>query len=137
MVRMSAKWQAWWAAQPEAQTCRSCGTVETKSYVQPQYDTGSALCCECICAANEKWRTERKAQLAAAPRCEIPGCGKRSTYKVGHAKVGLCGRHMKVAKAAAARSIGDPGPMAYLFMFGGGPVWRREDVLKLAAGKEA
>lgn len=42
---------------------------------------------------------ERKAQLDALPRCEVPGCGRRGTWRCGDygPRVLLCGRHRRAA----------------------------------------
>jgi hypothetical protein len=94
---------AWYDAQPAGDyTCSDCGKIGPKHYVQPQRK-GGALCSECINARNARARTERKATLAAMPRCEVPGCRARATYT--HNGTGICGRHLKRARAAMARRM--------------------------------
>ena len=98
----------WYAAQPERDyTCSDCGKVGPKWAVQPQHPyyadglEGVARCVDCIAAINRRMREERKAQLAAMPRCEVDGCKARATYTVAGV-VRMCGRHVRKAEARAA-----------------------------------
>ena len=57
-------------------------------------------CTDCLNARSREWKAERKAQLAAEPRCQVPGCRMRGTWRAGSVdQVLLCGRHLKAAKA--------------------------------------
>lgn len=94
--------------------------------MQPQYPSGEALCLDCWTVQNAKYREERKQALAAAPRCEAPGCKARGAWKT--TGVLLCRRHLRAVEAA---------------WYGGraGYVWlpadplTREEVLRMAVGK--
>lgn len=83
-------------------TCHDCGQTGKAIDVQPQPD-GYALCCECINARNARLRAERKKQLAAMPRCEVPTCSRRAT--VYHNGTGLCGHHWKRAESRILRRL--------------------------------
>ena len=88
--------------------------MDCKSYVQPQHPwrgvSGTALCADCIACRNERSREARRAQLAAAPRCEVPGCQRRAAYS--HNNVGMCGAHIKRAQAELRRRTASfPGAM--------------------------
>lgn len=126
-IRMSDKALAWWEAQPEQQTCSDCGKEGSKAYVQPQ-PAGGALCTDCICRRNERAAEVRKRQLAALPRCEA--CGRhRGNFRVGRARVLLCGRCKRKAERSFNRGAAALGGMA-LFMEGP-PTHTREAVLSL------
>ena len=92
----------WWQAQPfEPHVCSGCGAVGQKAVVQPQHPyyarlVGVALCGSCIGRKHTEAKAERKAQLAALPRCTVPGCKARGNLK--HNGTLICGRHWKVAK---------------------------------------
>ena len=98
MPRLTKQQIEWWDAQPQEQICQDCGTRGSKAYVQPQYPDGHALCVDCIVKRNERYRAERKRQLAAMPRCEF--CNHRATWKAGAGPnpALLCGRHLNKAK---------------------------------------
>ena len=82
-------------------------------------------CCDCWNRSVTARRAEEKARLNAEPRCEVPGCRHRANV-VTVGGLGLCGRHMKRAEAAAQRAAaGTP------LMFGGCP-FTRADVLAFA-----
>ena len=111
------KWTRWaetvdWSAE---YTCRECGKVGPGHYVQPQppWAGGGALCADCINAINRRHREERRKQLAAMPRCEVPGCRARATHY--HNGTGLCGRHWKRASNAITAEM--------LAQTGGVPLW--------------
>jgi NMD protein affecting ribosome stability and mRNA decay len=98
VARLTRRQIEWWNAQPDAQTCADCGKQGTKAYVQPQQNmNGAALCVDCIARRNETWRQNRRAQLAAAPRCEVPGCERRGAWHVGAGRVLMCGAHRRRA----------------------------------------
>jgi hypothetical protein len=61
-------------------------------------------------AAHRKYREERKAQLAALPRCQVPGCKARGTWNAGSADgpVLMCGRHLKAAQREFQRKYAGP-----------------------------
>jgi hypothetical protein len=111
MSRLSNAQVAWWDAQPEAQTCSRCGTAGSKATVQPQYrpKQWAVLCGDCINAINVEIRTRNAAALAAAPRCEVPGCGRRGAWHVGTGRTLLCGTHKRRSYAGACRAnAGNP-----------------------------
>ena len=92
-------------AQPPGQyTCTDCGHQDDKAYVQPQHpyfaegETGTALCAPCISEHNKAWKIARKKQLDAEPRCEL--CNRRGAFRVGVARVLLCGAHKRKAVQA-------------------------------------
>jgi len=130
MPRISNRMAAWWDSIPHNQelTCRDCGRVDTKAYVQPQYRKGYALCAECIDALNRVAREERKRQLAEMPRCVL--CRRRGTFRCFTTgdPVLLCGHH----KNAAERG--------YRSTYNGAGVWlppptpSRDQLLRLAQG---
>lgn len=106
----------WWAAQPKGdRTCTRCGVTRPHYYVQPQHPyyaggaEGVALCGDCIDAANRQAAADRKAELDAMPRCEIAGCNRRATWKVGGERVGMCGHHKARALKAANRQAAGAG----------------------------
>lgn len=93
-----------WESQPGGPyTCTGCGRVGGKAYVQPQ-PSGGALCGNCISAHNQRGRASRKAELAALPRCSVPGCTRRGTWRWAGRL--FCGRHLKQARAKHAASRG-------------------------------
>ena len=107
--RQLEKWAATvdWSA---TYTCRRCGRTGQGYYVQPQPD-GGALCTECIAEINRQYREERRRQLAAAPRCAVPGCGRRATrwHPRREGGTGLCGHHWRrVEQAVYARMSAAP-----------------------------
>ena len=108
--------------------------MDSMSYVQPQHPFWSggrsdlSLCMECISNRNEVARTERKAELAAAPRCAL--CKRRGTMRVGQDKVLLCGHHYKRAMQGFNRRASGAGGMA-LFLQVPSPAG---DVLSWAKG---
>ena len=96
-----------WAATVDWQatyTCRNCGRTGPGHYVQPQPE-GGALCTDCINEINRRIREERRRQLAAMPRCAVPGCNRRAT--VWHPNrehgTGLCGHHWRRAEQEICR----------------------------------
>jgi hypothetical protein len=104
--------------------CSTCPRTGLDYYVQPQPD-GTYRCSDCHNRAVEQWRAERKAELAALPRCSC--CKRRGTWNV--AGILLCGHHKKaVERARYAETKGTP---AFLLMFGAAPI-SREHVLRLA-----
>ncbi|MEW5934130.1 MAG: hypothetical protein AB1816_11160 [Bacillota bacterium] len=103
-----SKWDRWaetvdWAA---TYTCKRCGQVGQGYYVQPQppWTGGGALCSDCITEINRQIREERKRQLAAMPRCEVPGCKRRATHC--HNGTGLCGQHFWRANETVLAKMG-------------------------------
>lgn len=126
MTMRRDRFAEWWDAQPEQQTCRDCGKEGRKAYIQPQQD-GGALCIDCIAAHNARAREARKAQLAAAPRCEVPGCRYRGAWRASG--VLLCGRHLKRARAEVRRRMAGAGALA---LFLPGPQWSRAEILNMA-----
>lgn len=131
-MRTSKACAEWWDAQPDAQICSDCGKTGHKAYIQPQWpgfwkhtpeaDRPAALCGNCIGLRNELARRNRKRQLDAMPRCEVPACNRRGSWKVGTCGALLCGAHKKALFRA----------------FVGSPVWlpmpqlSREDVIRIA-----
>jgi len=123
---------AWYAAQPRTgdATCTYCGTVGPVAYVQPQHPfyaegrEGVYRCTDCLNAANALRQAARRAQLAAAPRCEVPGCRRRGNWRA--AGVLLCGRHLKTAQREHTRVAGGFG------ILGGLMDYDRIDVLRWA-----
>jgi hypothetical protein len=129
----------WYMKQPQCEnTCADCGKVGPSAYIQPQHpfyaggQVGTALCADCIAQRNEDSRAKRKTELAAMPRCEVPACNRRATYRVGAVKLGLCGAHLKRTRTAHNRIMEGGGGMA-LFM--PAPAYSREDLLRMAKAK--
>jgi len=114
----------WWDAQPDAQTCIDCGNIGPKSTVQPQYKRGHALCVDCINDRNRRRTLERKAQLAALPRCEL--CKRRGTVKTFG--VLLCGQHFGHMKREHGRRMAGSGILGLLYP----PTYDRAGVLEMA-----
>ena len=92
-------------------TCSECGMTGPSSEVQPQHPfyaggkVGTAKCVQCISKHNRERRENRKAEMAALPRCEVPGCKRRGNWKAGQEKVLLCGHHLKAAKIAHQKAV--------------------------------
>lgn len=68
---------------------------------------GTLICVSCWNRSVEEHRAQRKAELAARPKCE--SCGKRAgTWYVGYERALMCGRckkaRIEAAQAAAARN---------------------------------
>ena len=86
------------------------------------------VCSECWNEGVYARRAERKAELAAMPRCEL--CKRRGTSHVGSGRdrVLLCGRHTANAKAGYIREYIGDSP----FLFLPGPILSREEILELA-----
>ena len=123
---------AWYATQPQTGdvTCTYCGTVGPVHHIQPQHPfyvegrEGVFRCMACHNAAIAGRRAERKAQLAAEPRCEVAGCRRRGNWRTGG--VLLCGRHMKAAQREHTRIAASSG------IFGGLMDYDRMDLLRWA-----
>lgn len=128
----------YWKAQPDAQVCRDCGKAGVKAYVQPQLPRTRAelathqpyaLCTDCLNAAGQRHRDNRKAQLAAMDRCEVDGCDKRGTWRAAGGLL-LCGKHLRNAQAAHARACASLGGLALLM-----PIhYSRQELLNAATG---
>ena len=136
MATLSEKHWQWYQSQDKEQTCSICGKQGHRAYVQPQWKASIAAgkviayCTDCIAALNKEHDIQRKAELAAMPRCEVPGCKRRGSWKA--AGVLLCGAHLKKAKHGHARAASAGGGLA-LFL----PMeFDRLDVLQWAQGKE-
>ncbi len=128
MARMTDRQIAWWNTQPEVQTCSRCGATGTKSYVQPQ-PRGGALCATCITAHNTQARAARKAELAAMARCEVSGCTRRGSSRVGtYGKRFMCGHHLRRAQDAYQAQIASHGVLGLFEM----PVISGDEALQLA-----
>ena len=103
--------------------CTTCGKTVDHNYTA--YDRQNRpFCTDCANEANRKAREARKLALKAAPRCEVPGCGRRGTYDVGYERVLMCGRH-KNAVVRAGFGMGlfgavCPGRDGLIKMAGGG-----------------
>jgi len=76
-----------------------------------------ACCTDCWNASVAARKADRAAQLAALPRCEAAGCKRRARYRCGPDAVGLCGAHLKRAKAARIEAA---GPLAFV-------VWAQQE----------
>ncbi len=103
----------WWDNQPSGDyTCTDCGKTDSKSFVQPQHPffadghNDVARCADCTSARNRVIDRDRKAELAALPRCEI--CNRRGAWKVGHEHVLLCGHHKGKALREYQRRYAGP-----------------------------
>lgn len=129
--------QTWYSAQPIAQTCRDCGKVGTRGYIQPQPPRRRAelagwkpyaLCLDCIMASNRATDQRRKAQLAGEARCEVEGCERRGQWHIsnGPAKALVCGAHYKRARLNWDRRHAG---MAWL----PAPIMTREQMLAIAS----
>jgi len=95
-----------WSAQ---YTCRDCGKQGQGYYVQPQ-PNGGPLCSDCIAKINRAIDAKHKAELDAMPRCQVPGCTRRGTLRVGtYNRVLMCGAHFnKAQKKLRANTAGMP-----------------------------
>jgi hypothetical protein len=98
-------------------------------YGEPHQRMLAALCADCVGAANSKAAADRKAQLAALPRCEVPACARRGSVKVARIVL-LCGRHYNRMRAAAIRSMAGAGGMA---LFLPPPEYSRDDILRMTS----
>jgi hypothetical protein len=117
-------------------SCVDCEKSDRGAYVQPQHPfylapepdgTPRARCCDCTNARNRAADARRKAELAALPRCEIPGCRARGNWTTGGALI--CGRHLAKVKREHAKVCASIGGMA-LFM----PItFGRDDVIRWAS----
>lgn len=123
----------WYAEQPPGPyTCHDCGTTGPRHTVQPQHPfymegrEGLALCPDCITARNVAARAERKRQLDAEPRCEIPGCTRRGAWKMRG--VLLCGACKARVQRSHLEEMAGAGCLG-LFLV---PEYDRADVLRLA-----
>jgi len=127
---------AWWSMQPQTgdATCTYCGKVGPVAYVQPQHPfyaegrEGAFRCTDCYNATVGRSRAQRKAELAAEPRCEVSGCRRRGNWRA--AGVLLCGRHLKAAQREHTRVTGGFG------ILGGLMDYDRSDVLRWANAVE-
>ena len=128
--RQLEKWAATvdWEAE---YTCRQCGVHGKGHWVQPQPDGHGALCTDCYNRAVREWREERRRQLAAMPRCEVPGCHRRATYwHPDRSGVGLCGPHWRRAEAAILRQA-----LSHGFLLPGVITVSRERLIQAAQGQ--
>jgi len=131
----------WYDALPKGEnTCAWCGKVGPSCYVQFQHPFWAegkegkdgkppARCTDCYNTQALASRAKRKAELAAEPRCEAPGCSRRGAWKSGG--VLLCGAHLKAAKVGHARAASAFGPFA-LFA---SDWYDSGDILRWAMGK--
>ena len=127
----------WIRQQPDGDyTCACCGKVGPHYYVQPQHPfwadgkTGldgkaPARCTDCFNEAHRQARTDRKAELAALPRCEVPGCSRRGAWR--SRGVLPCGTHLKNAKNGHARAAMNGGILGALTLD-----FDRTDILRWA-----
>jgi len=143
---------------PDTLTCHGCGRQDGGAYVQPvhpywaqripgwtvddhhiayvpapdgQSRMVAASCGDCISKQNLAIAAERKAILAALPRCEVTGCKARGTINVGWVKVLLCGRHYKNTRRGHNTVMAGAGGMG---MFLPPPNYTREEILRMAGG---
>lgn len=101
--------------------CTACGVY------CPTDRNSAGECMDCHNAGCARRAAERKAQLAAMPRCEVPGCKRRATWIVGP-RVELCGIHKRRAERRHNATAATMGGLA-LFM----PVnYSREELLEAA-----
>ena len=70
--------------------CTTCG-------VHAEFRNTAGQCGECHNKGVFERRAARKAQLAAEPRCEVPGCGRRASQLVAHTTL-MCQAHYERAK---------------------------------------
>jgi len=127
----------WWDSQPKGiYTCSDCGREDREYLIQPQHPAftkgieGIALCGDCINRHNEQQRKERKKELDSLPRCEVPGCERRGTWKVaGHTL--LCGWHLKNVKRQHEKAIGQAGILGALCFDG----YYKHQILEMAVMK--
>ena len=121
----------------EIRTCHDCGTVGPEWEVQLQHPyymdgiEGLALCVPCINDRNLRANEARKKQIADLPRCEVPGCTRRGTWRMGYARVLLCGRHSAKVKTRAKNDAANLGAIG-LF---GGVDYPRDQMLAIAQEK--
>ncbi len=77
--------------------------------------TGSlegVICVSCHNRRIERLQKERERWRAAAPRCEVPQCGKRATRTLGHTVL-MCGRHSSRARDGWAAKMAPYGILAW------------------------
>jgi len=109
-------------------TCAICKAAIVNSPCEVQYAHGGTRetwCITCWSRHVAERRTTRKAQLDAMPRCEVPGCRKRGSLRIGNAPIALvCGWHnSKIRRKVQTQSV--PG---YL----DNASWTGKDLLPLA-----
>ena len=125
-----------WAARVDwsaTYTCGRCGRTGPGYHVQPQPE-GGALCTECINAINAEIRQARRRQLAAMPRCAVPGCRHRATrwHPNREHGTGLCGLHWRRAERTLLARMAATG-----LLLVGAVVVSREELVQAATGGEA
>ena len=127
----------WWDQQPKGiYTCSDCGREDREYYIQPQHPAftkgieGIALCGDCINKHNEQQRKERKKELDLLPRCEVPGCKRRGTWRVaGHTL--LCGWHLKNVQKQHNKAMANAGILGALCFDG----YYKHQILEMAVMK--
>ena len=116
------------ATETRTARCDRCATEKPYYLVTVQRD-GVALCSTCVNEINERLRAERKAQLAARPKCEC--CNRRvGTWIMrGAEPVRVCGPCKKRILTNRGRQTASWGIVGLL----GAPPVTREQILELAA----
>lgn len=124
----------WWDSQPRGiYTCSICGREDINSYVQPQHPgymkgvEGIALCGDCINEIHKKRDEQRKRDLDAMPRCEVPGCNKRGTWRIGGHTL-LCGWHLKNYKEQHNKATAQAGGFGLFVTFD----YSKQQILEMA-----
>ena len=102
-------------------TTPGCGRFEL-------FRNSAGHCNDCHNRQARQWQIDRKAQLAAEPRCETTGCKRRGSWHT-YAGVLLCGQHLNNVKRHHGRTMAQLGGMG-LFM--PGISYSREEILTLA-----
>ena len=93
---------------------------------------GRFQCGGCAADARAKYKAARAAELAAEPRCLVPGCKRRGTFRAGSYNAALiCGRHLKAAQGEHQKRMSGLGGLG-LFM---GPQVSGPEVLKMATSQ--
>lgn len=98
-------------------------------------DGGTArYCCDCSQAAHElerayreAYKRARKRQLADTPRCEVPGCNRRGTWRFPYGVL-VCGIHKRRMMGAHCRAADRLSGLAFAIPF----YSNRADVLAFA-----
>ena len=130
-------WLKWMDSQPKGiYTCSGCGKEDREYLVQPQHPAfvngieGIALCNNCVAEHARQRREQRKKEIDAMPRCEVPGCKHRGTWAVaGHTM--LCGWHLRNVQKLHRKTMAQMGFWGVLCFEG----YSKSEILRMAVMK--
>lgn len=116
----------------QEQILRICNHVNRSCAVNMGHGETLQVCDTCWNASVQARKAARKAQLAAMPRCEVPGCTRRGTQVVwGHTL--MCGHHLRRTEQGHYKAMAStPGGMG-LFM--PCPHYSKAELIELATAK--